>query len=406
LRPSAAVTGIGLITPLGAGAEETWNGFLHGKCGIRKVDLFDSGRYPSPLGGQIDRNVLHGLFSAAEAAHYDAGSLLPMAAAREAFEQAGLTRSDLERMDRTALVLGSTLGGMPRSTQYIRAIREQGYARARGSLLREIPPHTQADILCRRWGLRGESLIISDACTSGTNALGYALNLLRRGDADLVVAGGYDPMSEFAFAGFHSLMNISPGMARPFDRDRKGLVLGEGAAILVLEREEDAKKRGAEIRGRILGYGESADGFHITRPDPEARGAALALRRALDDAEVPATDVGHINAHGTGTTSNDPMEAKAVRDVFAPRAEGIPLTSNKGAIGHTLGAAGAVEAAVALLALRDQVVPPTLHHENLDPDCAGIDVVRGEPRTRAMTCAVSNSFGFGGANAAVVLGKA
>ena len=375
MRALVVVTGLGLVTPLGTTAEETWNGFLEGRSGIRKIDIFDSDRYPSSRGGVVDRTALP------QGTRHDPATLLVLKAAEEAIRQAG------PLPERTALVLGSTLGSMPAATEYVRG----GCARA--GLLREMLAQTQARIVCDRFGLRGESLVISDACASGTNALGYALRLLRSGNADAVVAGGYDPMAEFSFAGFHSLQAITSKECRPFDRDRSGLLLGEGAAILVLEREN-----GKTPLARLAGYGESADAYHITRPDPEARGAILALRRALKDAGLEPGDIDHVNAHGTGTPSNDAMEAKAIREVFG----NVPLTANKAAIGHTLGGAGAIEAAVTVLSLRDQVIPPTLHHENLDEACAGIDVV-SRRRDCRMQAAVSNSFGFGGSNAAVVL---
>lgn len=400
---SIVITGLGLVTPLGIGVEETWNGFLRGASGIREIDLFDSRRYPSSTGGLVDREALHRRFEPQEVVRHESATLMLLTAAEEAFRRAGLEPRDLDRIERSSLLLGSTLGGMPAATAYIREGNERGIGRARGSLLREMLAQTQAHELCDRWGLRGESLILSDACTSGTNSLGTALRLLRRRDADLAVAGGYDPMSEFSFAGFHSLQAVSPEHCRPFDRDRRGLLLGEGAAIFLLEREEEARKRGAEILGRLVGYGTSADAHHITRPDPTARGAVLALRRALDDARIDPAEIGHINAHGTGTPSNDVMEAAAIREVFGEAARNLPVTSNKAAIGHTLGAAGSIEAAVTLLSLRDQVVPPTLNHETLDPACAGIDVVARETRPRRMRAAVSNSFGFGGSNAALVI---
>lgn len=404
MKVPVVVSGVGMVTPLGVSTESSWKAFTAGSSGLRPVTLFDASRWPSGMGGEVDTAALEALFTPGEIARHDRATLLLFAAAREALQQAGLEKDSDERRRRTALLLGSTLGGMPSATAYLRQREtENDHSRIPITPLREMLVQHQAHETCRRWGFEGESLVVSDACTSGTNALGFGLRLLRRGDADVVVAGGFDPFSEFSFAGFHSLLTIAPDVPRPFDQDRKGLQLGEGAAVMILEREPDARARGAAPLGRILGYGESADAHHITRPDPTARGAVLAIRRALKDAAVDPDDIDHVNTHGTGTPTNDAMEAKAIREVFGDRATRLPVTSLKGTIGHSLGAAGAVEAAVTLLSLRDGLVPPTLHHENLAADCDGIDVVSGDARRGVFRHALSNSFGFGGSNAAIVL---
>ena len=328
MKPATVVTGLGLVTPLGTSAEESWGGFLRGESGIRRIDLFESGRYPSAFGAQVDHGALLRFFTGAEANRHEFSTLLIIAAVFEALEQAGLNAQDHEQ---TSLVLGSTLGGMPAATRYVLDVKKNGLQRARAGALREMPAQSQAHEICDRWNVRGESLIVSDACTSGTNSLGHAMRLIRSGRAEVVIAGGYDPMTEFSFAGFHSLMAISPDLVRPFDKDRKGLMLGEGSAIFILESEAHAKNRRAHIIARLEGYGESADAYHITRPDPESKGAALALQRALDDAQINPDQVDHINAHGTGTSSNDPMEAGAIRQVFGEKAKSIPVTSNKAA---------------------------------------------------------------------------
>jgi 3-oxoacyl-[acyl-carrier-protein] synthase II len=248
----------------------------------------------------------------------------------------------------------------------------------------------------------GTPRVFSNACASGANAVGFAFLAVRAGEAEAAVCGGYDPLCEFVFAGFHALQALTPELCRPFDRNRSGLALGEGAGILLIEEWERARNRGARILGEILGYGESSDAFHMTRPDPEARGAEAALRRALASAAVGPESVDYINAHGTGTPLNDPAEAKAIRRVLGPAAERIPVSSVKPLIGHLLGAAGAVEGILTLLALREKTIPPNLNYETPDPE-VGLPIAPVAARADRMEVALSNSFGFGGANATLVL---
>ena len=240
--------------------------------------------------------------------------------------------------------------------------------------------------------------MFSNACASGANAIGRAFRDVRAGAADIAVCGGYDPLSEFAFAGFHCLQALTAELCRPFDRNRSGLAIGEGAGVLILEGWERAEARGARIRGEIVGYGESTDAYHMTRPEPGGRGAEDALRRAIEDAGLEPGQVDYINAHGTGTPFNDATESAAIGAVFGPAAARIPVSSTKAMIGHLLGGAGAVEGILTVMALREKRIPPNINYETPDPECA-LRIVR-EPETPVrMDIALSNSFGFGGSNA-------
>lgn len=390
------ITGIGIITAHGAGEDVNWSRTAAGLSSIAPITAFDASRYRIDAGGEA--HCLDGLIPAArETRRFDRASHLLIETARQAAEQSGV--SAIKSAKRLLVSIGTTLGGMISGERFHRESLEKGLARTRISGFSDYYAHHQTINLLRTFRLRGDFRVYSNACTSGANAIGHAFLAVRSGEADMALCGGYDTMTEFTFAGFSSLMAMTRSCCRPFDRDRDGLVLGEGAGIFVLETERSATERGARILGEVAGYGESSDAYHMTTPDPSGVGAATAIRRALDDAGNPAID--YINAHGTGTQYNDAMEAAAIRQVFGHQEMLPPVSSVKPMIGHLLGGAGAVEAVLSLSAIRNGFLPPNLHYQKPDPACE-LNIVT-EGRAQKIRNVLSNSFGFGGSNAAIVI---
>ena len=390
------ITGVGIVTAHGTGYEANLEGMRSGKDSISLIKAFDVSVYRGKTGGEAKGFSFDMPLKTLRRDRLDRSSQLLLTVVEEARRQAGIT------LDGTLaqVFLGTTLGGMISGTRYHADYIRKGGGLARPSLLTDYLAHFQGEHLMEEYGINGSAMTLSDACASGANAIGYAFHSIRDGLTDVAIAGGYDPMCEFTFAGFNSLQAVTPTLCRPFDSRRDGLVLGEGAAVLIMEELGSAIRRGANILGEVVGFGASSDAYHSTRPDPDARGAISAIRAALDDACIWASDIDYINAHGTATHYNDLMEAKAINSVFGKRA--VPVSSVKPMIGHLLGAAGAVEAVVSLMAINEGFIPQNLNCESVDPACR-INVVR-EPAPRASIKRVlSNSFGFGGANASLVL---
>jgi 3-oxoacyl-[acyl-carrier-protein] synthase II len=399
LREPIAVTGIGVTCPLGTTLPELIEHLLQGRSGVGPIRSFDASRYPvrqaceveripDPAGEPLER-------------HADRAERLLVAACESALGQAGHAPGE-----RTGLALGTTLGGLRLAGEFLRRWRDSGGAEPDVAWIAHNFPANQQALLAARFRFLGPSLSINNACASGADALGLARRWLLRGDADLVVAGGYDPLAEFTYAGFLSLKLVTETSCRPFAPDRDGFHLGEGAALFALERASTARARGARVLGWFLGYGTAAEAHHLTQPEPEGHGGARAIRAALADAGVAADAIVHVNVHGTASAANDLSEYRALRQVFGDGLHGIPVTASKGALGHTLGAAGAVEAAVALGTLQRGRIPPTLNTTSVDPAFAGLDVVRGAARELAPGLVLSNSFGFGGSCASLVFGAA
>lgn len=395
-----AVTGMGIVTAHGQGKAVNWAKTAAGESSLGPVALFDASKYRARRAGEV-RDLPLPPWRRLRASRLDRASHLLYHAFAEALADSGLPAEALA--DASPLVaLGTTLGGMASGERYHEAYVRRGPDLANPLLLSDHLAHCQGLHLMREFGIPGTPRVFSNACASGANAVGFAFLAVRSGEAEAAVCGGYDPLCEFVFAGFHSLQALTPELCRPFDRNRSGLALGEGAGILLIEEWERARDRGARILGEIIGYGESADAFHMTRPDPEARGAEAAIRRALASAGVRPESVDYVNAHGTGTPFNDSAEAKAIRRALGPAAERIPVSSTKPMIGHLLGGAGAVEGILTLLALGKKTIPPNLHYETPDPEC-GLSVAPVAAPAERMEVALSNSFGFGGANATLAL---
>jgi len=394
-----AITGMGIVTAHGAGKAVNWGKTISGESGMRPITLFDTAGYRTKTAGQL-ADLPAAPWKRLRRSRMDRASNLLYHALSEALEESGLSHvawgSSLP-----IVALGTTLGGMASGERYHAMFVRKGPSLARASSLWDHLAHCQPVHLMQEFSIPGTPRVFSNACASGANAVGYGFGAVRAGQAEVAFCGGYDPLCEFVFAGFHSLQALTPELCRPFDKNRSGLAIGEGAGILVLEGWDRAESRGARILGEIIGYGESNDAFHMTRPDPDGKAAALAVRRALDDAGLTPEAVDYVNAHGTGTPFNDASETAALIHVLGSRATEVPVSSTKSMIGHLLGGAGAVEGVLTVLALKAKWLPPNANYETPDPECH-LRIVRKAERADRLTVALSNSFGFGGANAALV----
>lgn len=396
-----AITGIGLVTALGATREETWSAMVAGTCGMQPVSLFDVTGYRSQLAGEVQINRVQDACSRLERRRLSRSDQIGVRAADEAIHDAGLADGTFDRR-RAGVLLGAGTADLIRNEEYFFTTLDRGIGRARPSQAWNHFANTPADVIAARFGFEGQRACVVAACSSSTIAIGQAADAIRLGRLDAAVAGGTDALSRLTYSGFNALRLMDPAPCRPFDRGRAGMNMGEGAGILVLEELEHAKRRGAHIYGELAGYSLACEAFHPTAPEPEGRPVAAVVRGALQDARLDASSVDHINAHGTATTQNDKAEAKGFRAVFGDRVARIPVTSLKSMVGHCLGAAGAVEAAAMALTVKRGVIPPTINHYETDGECA-VDVVANEARQTVVRCAVSTSLAFGGNDSAVVI---
>ena len=397
--PRVVVTGVGILTALGLGWKPNAEGFRGGRTAFRPVSLFDVSRQRVKVAAEVDLpDALPPCsLSRRQVGRLDRAGAMLVHAACGAWQQA-----KWQSADNVPLVLGTTAGGMSLGEAYFRQAM-QVPRRQRQQPTRAI--HYQAQVQGRMvldaLGFNGPITIISNACASGSNAIGHAWDLIRRGQAECVLAGGYDALSELVFAGFDALQALSPTVCRPFDAGRDGLALGEGAAVVALETLERARRRGAPILGEVIGYGTSIDQHHLTQPHPQGETALAVMKLACESAHVVPEDIDYLNAHGTGTAMNDGAEAIAIRNWAGERAATLPVSSTKASIGHLLGGAGAVEVVVCLMALCEQWLPPETAFETPDPAC-NFPIVR-RPQDARVNIALSNSFGFGGVNATLIL---
>lgn len=396
------VTGAGVVTALGLGWAANARGFAAGTSGFRPVTRFDVSRHRCRMAAEVDLpgEDSGGRITGARWRRMDRAGQLLLLAAREAAGQALLP----ERVtgEPTPLVVATTSAGMASGEEFFRRAKSQpGSRRGQAVRLANYFVTRQLREVAEDLGLPGPFVALSNACASGANAIGHAWELLRFGRAEIALAGGYDALSELVFSGFDALQALSTTMCRPFDRDRDGLGLGEGAAVLVLETLEHARRRGARVLGELAGYGVATDLHHLTQPQPEGKAALASMDAACRAAGVGPREVGYLNAHGTGTPLNDAAEAHAVNAWAGGDAEGVAVSSTKAAVGHLLGAAGAVEAVVSLMVLREQWLPPMPGLREADPVCR-FPLVRAPRRAGNVEVVVSNSFGFGGSNATLV----
>jgi len=401
---------MGCISPVGNNVQETWDSILAGKSGAATITHFDAGKHKTRFAAEVKGFDGAALFGPREARKMDRFTQFATVAAMEALEQSGLKIDETNR-DRVGVVVGTGIGGIGTLLDQAAVLLERGPDRVSPFLVPMMISDSAAGMLAIRLGVRGPNMALATACASGNNAIGEALEMIRRGVVDVMIAGASEAaIVPVAMAGLNvmtalSTRNDDPQSAsRPFDKERDGFLMGEGAGVLILESLEYAQARGASIFGEITGYGTTDDAHHISAPAENGAGAALAMKLALENAGLDPTNIGYINAHGTSTPLNDKSETAAIRTVFGERAHAIPVSSTKSMTGHLLGASGAVEAVFCILAMRDEVLPPTINYRTPDPEC-DLDYVPNQPRKAAPEHVMSNSFGFGGHNATVIFSR-
>jgi len=397
--PRVVITGAGIVTSLGLGWKQNAAAFRAGKTGFRPVTLFDVSRQRVKTAAEVDLPVTlpPTQLTERQKKRLDRASIMLLLAAQEAWQQSGWMPSD-----NLPVVLGTTAGGMTLGEDYFRqAVSQPHRKKMQPTRALHYQSQTQARMVAEAIGFAGPVTIISNACASGTNAIGEAWELIRRGHSERVLTGGYDALSQMVFAGFDSLQALSPTSCRPFDAHRDGLAIGEGAAVFTIETLEFARNRGAVILGEIIGYGASMDRHHLTQPHPEGDAAYQAMHLACTSAQVTAEDIDYVNAHGTGTPLNDQAEAKAINRWAGNHAGDLRVSSTKAGTGHLLGGAGAVEAVVSLMCLHEQWLPPEIAFETPAPACSFRIVAR--PEDADIEVVLSNSFGFGGVNATLIM---
>ena len=401
MRRRVVVTGMGCISPVGNNVADTWSAILAGKSGSGMITFFDASRHKTRFAAEVKGFDAVALFGPREARKMDRFTQFATVATMEALEQSGLKIDEANR-DRVGILIGTGIGGIGTLLDQADVLRERGADRVSPFLIPMMISDSAPGMLAIRVGARGPNMAIATACASGNNAIGDAVETIRRGSADVMIAGGSEAaLVSVAMAGMNvmgalSTRNDDPQTAsRPFDKERDGFLMGEGAGILILESLEHAQARGANILAELNGYGTTDDAHHISAPAENGAGAAMSMKLALENANLTVDDIGYINAHGTSTPLNDKSETAAIKTVFGEQAYAIPVSSTKSMTGHLLGASGAVEAVFSILALREGILPPTINYQTPDPEC-DLDYVPNQPREASPRHAMSNSFGFGG----------
>jgi len=410
LKHRAVITGMGVVSPVGSQLDEFWNNLIEGNSGIGLLTRFDTTNLPTKVAGEVKDFVPTDWVNKKESRHMDRFAQFAMAAAKMALQDSGL---DLEKVDkeRAGVVMGCGIGGVTTFEEQKEVLMAKGSNRVTPFFVPMLIGNMAAAHLSIEFGLQGSSMTIVTACASATNAIGEALRIIQRGEADVVFCGGTEaPITHLAFAGFCAAKTMStekehPEQAsRPFDKRRSGFVMGEGAGVLVLESLEHAEARGAHIYAELAGYGSTSDAYHITTPRPGGAGAARAMRLALEDAGVKPENVDYINAHGTSTGPNDSTETTAIKSALGSSASKVAISSTKSMTGHLMGAAGAIEAIICAMSIQRGAIPPTTNYGEPDPEC-DLDYVPNIARKQVVNVAMSNSLGFGGHNATIVLRK-
>jgi 3-oxoacyl-[acyl-carrier-protein] synthase II len=404
------VTGLGCISPLGNNVPDTWSSLLAGKSGAGPITRFDASKFKTRFAAEVKGFDPVALLGARDAHKFDRYAQLAIAAAQEALTQSSLTIDDSNR-DRVGILIGTGIGGISTFMENVDTLRQRGPERVSPFLVPMMIADSAAGLLAIRTGARGPNMAITSACATGTNVVGEASEMIRRGAADVMFAGSSEAaIVELTIAGLNvmtalSTRNDSPKTAsRPFDKNRDGFLMGEGAGMVVLESLEHAQKRGAKILCELKGYGTSDDAYHISAPDVHGAGAAISMRCALEEAGLNVTDIDYINAHGTSTVLNDKSETAAIKTVFGGHAYKVPVSSTKSMTGHLLGASGSLEAVICAKVLQENILPPTINYETPDPDC-DLDYVPNQARPAKPKHVMSNSFGFGGHNATLIMSR-
>lgn len=403
------VTGIGLLTPIGTGIDEFWNSLMAGRSGIGKITSFDTTDYDCKIAGEVkDFDPKPQFKNSKDARRADRFAQLAMGAARLAFEDSGIDLSKTN-LDRFGVIVGSGIGGLKTLEDQHTVLMERGPGRVSPFIIPMLISNMASGLISMEYGLGGPNMSVVTACATANNSLGEAFRMIQHGEADAMVAGGSEasivPLGIAGFAAMKALStrNDDPERAsRPFDRDRDGFVMGEASGIMILEEESHAKKRGAEIYAEMAGYGLSADAYHMTSPQPQGEGAARCMNNAIKQAKLNPEDVDYVNAHGTSTGLGDICETRAIKKAFGEHAKnGLLVSSTKSMTGHLLGAAGSVEMAACILAIKYGVIPPTINLDNPDEEC-DLDYIPHTPREHKVNVVINNSFGFGGHNATLL----
>ena len=407
----AVITGMGAVTPLGSSIDTYWNGLVNGASGVRKITQFDASDLPCQIAGEIPDFNPELYLDRKEARRLPRSAQIALASAIQAVSDAGLP-GIMPDKERSAVVYGTALGGIDHIDEGVIVLRTQGYSRVNPYTIPFGIPNLSSFLIARQFQCLGPNSTIVTACATGTQTIGEAAELIRRGKADVVITGGTESLiKDYSIAGFCAMRalplnyNDNPTAAsRPFDADREGFIISEGAGALVVEDLEHALERGARIYAEIIGQSSSSDAFHIAQPDPDAEGAIRTMRWALDDAGIAPTEIDYINAHGTSTPLNDSTETKAIKAVFGDHAYQLAVSSTKSMIGHAMGASGTLEAIACVLTIVHATIHPTINYSKPDPDC-DLDYVPNLARKQAVRCTLSNSFGLGGQNACLILKK-
>ena len=411
-RRRVVITGVGAITPLGLEKKQIWSALCEGKSGIKPITSFDTSAHEVRFGGEVSDFDPTKWFEIKEARRLDRFAQFAVAAAIQAVEDAGLK---LEGFDQTRIgvVIGSGMGGLLELETQHGILINKGPSRISPFMIPKLMVNAASAQVAIRFGLKGPNYALVTACTTGVNAIGEAVRIIQRGDADIMIAGSSEAViSPLGLAGFSAMKALStrndaPQKAsRPFDKDRDGFVISEGAGVIVVEELETARKRGVNIYAEVLGYGLNGDAYHIAAPEPNGNGAMRCMTSALKDAQCNSEEIDYINAHATSTPIGDNIEIKAIKKVFGEHAHKIPISSTKSMLGHQLGASGSVEAIICAMVINEGIIPPTINYQTPDPECSGLDFVPNVAREKKnIKKALSNSFGFGGHNASIILGK-
>jgi 3-oxoacyl-[acyl-carrier-protein] synthase II len=411
MRKRVVITGLGTVNPLGNDVSAYWAGLVAGKSGVAHITAYDTSEQVVRIAAEVKDFDPEPLLGRKHVRRTDRFSQLVLAAAEEAIVDAGLNFDGNGDARDTSVIVGTGIGGVGTLLEGYDTLQDRGPRRVSALMTPMMMPNAGAGEIAIRYGLHGVAMSVASACATGTNAIGEASQRIRHGLSEIIICGGSEsvmhPLTLAALSnmGAVSCRNDEPERAsRPFDVDRDGFVMGEGAGILILESLEHAQQRGARIYAEVIGYGSSCDAFHITAPDEQGAGAALSMQRALADAGLAPDQIDYINAHGTSTPLNDPMETRAIRSVFGKAAYDVPISSTKSMVGHLMGAAGAVEAIACVKTLQTGIIHPTINYETPDPEC-DLDYVPNEARETHPRTALSNSFGFGGHNATLIIGK-
>jgi 3-oxoacyl-[acyl-carrier-protein] synthase II len=410
-RRRVVVTGLGLITPLGIGVETTWGNLINGKSGIGKITRFDASAFPTQIAGEVKNFNPEDFIETKDIKKMDRFIHFAVAAATMALEDSGLKIAD-NNAERVGVIVGSGIGGLSAIENYHSVYLEKGPRRITPFFIPMLVINLASGQISIRFGAKGPNSAVSTACATGNHSIGDAYKIIQRGDADAMIAGGAEAViTPLGIGGFNAMKALStkndePEKAsRPFDIDRDGFVMGEGAGIMILENLQNAIERGAKIYAEVIGYGMTADAYHITSPSPGGEGAARCMTLALRDGGVEPAEINYINAHGTSTKSGDELEVSAIKTVFGEHAHKVAISSTKSMTGHLLGAAGGVEAVFCVLSILNDIVPPTINLDNVDPECSNLDYVPHTARKMPINYILSNSFGFGGTNACLLLKK-